>query len=551
MRTGRLEKPKGEVVSRPSLLVLALLAALAVVLSASAAVGSSSRAAAPPFVDDSVLVRFAPGTPGAAKAAARASAGGNLDATLALVPGLERLKLHGRGVDNAVAALSKNPNVLYAEPDYVVSAIATPNDPLFGQLWGMAAINAPAAWDVSTGSASVVVGDIDTGIDYTHPDLAANAWVNPGEAAGNGVDDDGNGYVDDVNGWDFVSNDNDPMDDHGHGTHTSGTVGAKGDNGVGVVGVNWNVRVAGLKFLNAQGSGSTSNAVLALGYAVAKGMKVTNNSWGGGGFSQSLYNAIANARNAGTLFVAAAGNSSSNNNLLPFYPASYDLDNVIAVAATTSTDGLASFSNYGATSVDLGAPGAGITSTVPGTRYESWSGTSMATPHVSGAAALLYAAHPSWTYAQVRDRIFCTARPLSALAGKTATGGILDIGAALGSTTCGAPPPPPSGGTMHVGDIVVTAKRKGKTSSATATVSVLDANGNAVSSANVTGTWFVNNDPWNTKSATTSGSGVATVNSGSGRFPSLTLLTFCVDAVTHASFTYADDPNQTCDGALT
>ena len=157
----------------------------------------------------------------------------------------------------------------------------------------MAKINAPAAWDVSTGSANVVVGDIDTGIDYTHPDLAPNVWVNPGEVAANGVDDDGNGYVDDVNGWDFVSNDNNPMDDHGHGTHTSGTVGANGNNGVGVVGVNWNVRVAGLKFLNAQGSGSTSNAVLALGYAVAKGMKVTNNSWGGGGFSQALYDAIA------------------------------------------------------------------------------------------------------------------------------------------------------------------------------------------------------------------------------------------------------------------
>jgi subtilisin family serine protease len=539
-------------VSRPPLLVLALVAALAVVLSASAAVGSSSHAAAPPFVDDSVLVRFAPGTLGAAKAAARASVAGDLDATLRLVPGLERLKLHGRTVANAVAALSKNPNVVYAEPDYLVSATATPNDPLFGQLWGMAKINAPAAWDVSTGSANVVVGDIDTGIDYTHPDLAGNVWVNPGEAAGNGVDDDGNGYVDDVNGWDFVSNDNNPMDDHGHGTHTSGTVGARGNNGVGVVGVNWNVRIAGLKFLNAQGSGSTSNAILALGYAVAKDMKVTNNSWGGGGFSQSLFNAIANARNAGSLFVAAAGNSSFDNDLLPFYPASYDLDNVIAVAATTSTDGLASFSNYGATSVDLGAPGAGITSTVPGNRYESWSGTSMATPHVSGAAALLFAAHPSWTFAQARDRIFCTARPLSALAGKTATGGILDIGAALGSTTCGAPPPPPSGGTMHVGDIVVTAKRKGKNASATATVSIRDDNGNPVGSATVTGDWYVNNsEPVKSSSAATNGSGVATFNLGGVRSASQTLLTFCVDTVTHASFTYAGDPNQTCDGALT
>jgi len=534
------------------LFVLALLAALAVVLSASAAVGSNSRAAAPPYVEDTVLVRFVPGTPGAAKAAARESADGDLDATLRVVPGLERLKLRGRSVVDAVAALSRNPNVVYAEPDYVVLAIATPNDPFLGQLWGMAKINAPAAWDVSTGSANVVVGDIDTGIDSTHPDLAANVWVNPDEVAGNNVDDDSNGYVDDVNGWDFVSNDNNPMDDHGHGTHTSGTVGATGNNGVGVSGVNWNVRVAALKFLNAQGSGSTSNAILALGYATAKGMRVTNNSWGGGGFSQGLYDAIANARNAGSLFVAAAGNSSFNDDVLPFYPASYSLDNVIAVAATTSTDGLASFSNYGASSVDLGAPGAGIISTVPGNAYESWSGTSMATPHVSGAAALLLAAHPSWSYAQVRDRIFCTARPLAALSGKTVTGGMLDLGAALGSGTCGAPPQPPPAATMHVGDVVVTAKRKGKNASATATVSILDANGNAVGSATVTGDWYIDNsEPVKTSSAATSGGGVASFSLGGVRSSSPTLLTFCVDTVTHPSFTFEGDPNQTCDGALT
>jgi len=238
--------------------------------------------------------------------------------------------------------------------------------------------------------------------------------------------------------------------------------------------------------------------------------------------------------------------------VLPFYPASYSLDNVIAVAATTSTDGLASFSNYGASSVDLGAPGAGIISTVPGNAYESWSGTSMATPHVSGAAALLLAAHPSWSYAQVRDRIFCTARPLAALSGKTVTGGMLDLGAALGSGTCGAPPQPPPAATMHVGDVVVTAKRKGKNASATATVSILDANGNAVGSATVTGDWYIDNsEPVKTSSAATSGGGVASFSLGGVRSSSPTLLTFCVDTVTHPSFTFEGDPNQTCDGALT
>ena len=551
---GRQYRRGMEIVVGARLLVLALLAALAVVLSASAAVGSNSRAEAPPFVDDAVLVRFTPGTPGAAKAAARAGVEGQLDASLDLVPGLERVKLHGhRSVTDAVDALGKNPNVVYAEPDYVVSAIATPNDPLFPQLWGMAKINAPAAWDVSTGPANVIVGDIDSGIDYTHPDLADNVWVNPGEVAGNGLDDDHNGYVDDIHGWDWANNDNDPLDDHFHGTHTAGTIGARGNNGVGVVGVNWNVQIAGLKFLNAQGSGSTSDAILALQYATAEGMRVTNNSWGGGGNSQALYDAIAAARDSGSgsLFVAAAGNNSFDNDLLPFYPASYDLDNLIAVAATTSTDGLASFSNYGATSVDLGAPGVGVLSTVPG-GYDTYSGTSMATPHVSGAAALLLALNPNWTYAQVRDRIFCTARPVSALAGNTVTGGILDVGAALGSATCAAPPSPPPAATMHVGDVVVTAKRKGKNTSATATVSILDANGSAVGSATVTGSWYVNNsDKVKTSSAPTNGSGVATFNSGAFRLASPALLTFCVDDVTHASFTYAKNPNQTCDGAVT
>jgi large repetitive protein len=528
-----------------ALVAILLVSALTAALAAS---GAAGRTAGPPFAEGTALVRFAPGTPAVGRAAARASVGGTVDATFQLVPGLERLRLHGNGVDAAVTALRANPNVLYAEPDYIVTASIVPNDALYAQLWGMAKINAPAAWDVSTGSPNVVVGDIDTGIDYTHPDLGANVWTNPGEIAGNGIDDDHNGYVDDIHGWDWVSNDNDPMDDHGHGTHTSGTVGALGNNGAGVAGVNWNVRIAGLKFLNAQGSGSTSNAIKALQYAVDKGMKVTNNSWGGGGYSQGLADAITAAGTAGDLFVAAAGNNSSNNDTLASYPASYSMDNIIAVAATTSADGLASFSNYGATSVDLGAPGSGILSTLPGNTYASWSGTSMATPHVTGAAALLWAVHPSWTYGQVRDRILCTAAAIPALAGKTVTGGRLDLGAALGAGTCGSSPPPPAA-TMHVGSVTVRILRKGKNAQGSATVSILDANNAPVGSATVTGNWSLNNVFWSTRSGTTGSSGTATINSSSQKLAPATSVKFCVTNVTAASLTYDAPPNQPCASA--
>ena len=218
-------------------------------------------------------------------------------------------------------------------------------------------------------SANVLVGVIDTGVDYNHPDLAANIWTNPGEIAGNGIDDDGNGYIDDVHGYDFVNNDGDPMDDNGHGTHFSGTIGGVGNNGIGVAGVNWNVKIMALKFLDSGGSGSTANAVAGVQYATMMGVDVTSNSWGGGGFSQALYDAIDAAGAANIAFVAAAGNNGANNDTSPAYPAAYDLPNIISVAATDDNDELASFSNYGAASVDLGAPGVDILSTLPGNQY--------------------------------------------------------------------------------------------------------------------------------------------------------------------------------------
>ena len=281
----------------------------------------------------------------------------------------------GADLYDVAAALTADPGILYAEPDYALQLTETlPNDPQFGQLWGLhntgqtggtpgADISAPEAWDSFTGSASVVIASIDTGVDYTHPDLAANMWVNPGEIAGDGLDNDGNGYVDDLYGIDAPNGDSDPMDDHGHGTHTAGTMGGVGDNAVGVAGVNWDVQIMAVKFLDAGGSGWTSDAVTCLEYITM--MKTTygvnvvasNNSWGGGGYSTALEDAIRASNDAGIMFVAAAGNYAMDNDAYPFYPASYDLDGVISVAATDHNDQMAGFSNWGLTSVDLGAPG--------------------------------------------------------------------------------------------------------------------------------------------------------------------------------------------------
>jgi serine protease len=389
----------------------------------------------------SILVRF---KPDAMPAGARALPGTELGRQLDLVPGLWEVTLdEGVEAAAALAAYQADPNVLYAEFNFTVFVSLIPDDPEFPQLYGLhntgqtggtpdADIDAPEAWDVHTGTGNTIVAVIDTGVDYNHPDLAGNMWTNVGEQNGTaGVDDDGNGYVDDIHGYDFVNNDGNPIDDHGHGTHVAGTIGAVGNNTVGVTGVIWNVQIMALKFLNSNGSGSLSAAISAVNYAVANGASISNNSWGGGPFIQSLYDAIQAAGVQDHLFVAAAGNSGINTDLSPAYPASYNLPNIISVAATNHADGLASFSNFGLVTVDLGAPGVGIRSTLPGGGYGNLSGTSMASPHVAGVAALVRDLNPTWTFQQVKDVILNTADPIAALQGKSVTGGRLNAADAV------------------------------------------------------------------------------------------------------------------------
>jgi subtilisin family serine protease len=339
------------------------------------------------------------------------------------------------------AALRDSELVEYAEPDYVLRAARLPSDPLFPELWGLHDgadhdIDAPQAWDVTTGDPAVVVGVIDTGIAYTHPDLAANMWRNLGEVPGNFLDDDRNGWVDDVYGVDCVNGDGDPLDDHDHGSHVAGTIGAVANNGRGVVGVAWDVRLMALKFLAADGSGLTSDAVECLDYARSMrlrgvNVRLTSNSWGGTGQSQALSDAIRRAADAGILFVAAAGNAATNSDTEPFYPAAHPHPEILSVAATSRSDALASFSNYGPRSVDLAAPGVGILSTVRSGSYGSFSGTSMATPHVAGAAALVFARNPGASPLGVKAAILNGVDPLPSLAGRLVSGGRLDARRAL------------------------------------------------------------------------------------------------------------------------
>jgi subtilisin family serine protease len=353
-------------------------------------------------------------------------------------------KVEGRSVEAAIRDLNGRPDVEYAERDYIVHATGYADEPRFGELWGLhnpandVDVNGLEASAITLGDPNLVVAVIDTGVDFSHPDLAGRQWVNPGESGGgketNGVDDDGNGFVDDVNGADTANNDGNPFDDNSHGTHVSGTIAAS-VNDQGVVGVAPNVKIMALKFLDAGGSGFTSDAIEAIGYAKSKGAKISNNSWGGGGFSQALKDAI---EASDSLFVAAAGNGGfdgvgDDNDVTPSYPASYASQNILAVAAVDNQGNKAWFSNFGATSVDISAPGVDILSSVPGNRFEYFNGTSMASPHAAGVAALSASVDPALLSDPValKDHVMDSGKPLPAMAGITVTGDMVDARAAV------------------------------------------------------------------------------------------------------------------------
>ena len=396
-----------------------------------------------------------------------------------LVEGLRRGRVQPADTLDAIAALKEDPDVIYAEPNYILHREALPDDAHFQDLWALkntgqsgnvgppdnnrfisgtpgVDIEAEEAWKITTGSPGVVVGIIDSGIDINHPDLQANIWTNPGESGGgketNGVDDDGNGYIDDVHGWDFYGNDNSVYDSptiDDHGTHVAGTIGAVGGNGIGVAGVNWQVKMMPLKFLGAaDGTGTTTGAVAAINYAVTMrnrgvNLRVLNNSWGGSGTSQSLTSAVNAASSAGILFIAAAGNEQANNDDFPGAPAGVDAANVIRVSATDRIDDFVYFSNFGTRLPSIGAPGRGVLSTTPrnypgatyteadGSTYTFFAGTSMSSPHVSGVAALIVARYPSITMQRLRTALLYGGEPIASMVGKTSTARRLNARLAL------------------------------------------------------------------------------------------------------------------------
>ena len=408
-----------------------------------------------------ILVRFKAGVSASAAADVVSTLGMSVNRTYRIAP-LYRVELQaGDSLATKLADLRNDPNVLYAEPDYILRADRIPNDPMFPIQWGLkndgtlggtagADVSADEAWSMATGSRDIVIAVIDTGVDYTHPDLVDNMWINDDEIPTNGIDDDANGYIDDYHGYNFSTFDAmvaemlgtpflpyDPMDRNGHGTHCSGIIGAVGNNGTGVAGVNWKVKIMPVSFLGEYGLGLTSDAILALEYAWKNGARLSNNSWGGYGFSQSLYDAIMIAGLNGHLVVAAAGNDAFDNDyeggLWHHYPSDYDLDNIVSVASSDRDDLLSDFSNWGAVSVDLAAPGSSILSTYPGGGYETLSGTSMATPFVSGAAALLLSQDAGRSVAAIKRTLLQSVDPLESLKGKVVTGGRLNLAKAVGA----------------------------------------------------------------------------------------------------------------------
>jgi len=371
--------------------------------------------------------------------------------------------------ESAMASLSAASNVEYVEPNYLYRVVSdspqmAPTDPEFLKLWGLQNtgqettgdqgritgragmdIGAIEAWKTETGSKDIIVAVIDTGVDYRNPDLKDNIYTNLAELNGQpGVDDDGNGYIDDIHGYDIVKKDADPTDVYGHGTHVAGTIGASANNGAGIVGVAWNVSILPIRFLDDNGGGNLADAIKCIDYATKMKVHIMNNSWGGGGYSQAMYDSIVAAKNAGILFLAAAGNNGADNDRNAFYPAGYQVDNVMAVAAISPTGNLANFSNYGKTTVHIAAPGVNVLShTMRG--LQSWSGTSMATPHVAGIAALMLSHDRNLTYMDLKTRLMATSVPLAGLKNRIVTGGLANAYYALNNMTPPSDKNDPSG----------------------------------------------------------------------------------------------------------
>lgn len=408
------------------------------------------------YNEGEVLVKFKSGTLTASSLKTHQSIGATVLKSFKIIPNLELVKLSANtSLKDAVIKYMADPLVEYAEPNYIRRASATiPNDQFFHQQWALhntgtfaggtagADIKAVQAWDIHTGNGEIVIAVLDTGIDFNHADLSGNIWINTGEIPNNGIDDDGNGKIDDWRGWNFVSNNNNPIDDDGHGTFVSGIIGAKGNNFIGIAGVMWNVKIMPLKFLDNTGSGTVANEITAIQYAISKGAKIINASYSGSSHSQAERDAVAAANSAGILFMAAAGNGGNddigdNNDFFPEYPASYNLPNIVSIAATDQNDRRASFSNFGLNSVHVAAPGVYILSTIPTSiqpsGYFFLSGTSASTPHVAGLAGLLYSYYTHFTPSQIRSTILRYVDVLPSLSGFIQTGGKINAYKAISS----------------------------------------------------------------------------------------------------------------------
>ncbi len=400
------------------------------------------------YVEGELLVKFKNGTASSAAFSVNSKFGAKIAQEFPDL-GWQVVKLPEKmSLSEGLANYRSSDEIIEAQPNYIYHVQNTPNDVQYSSLYGMTRIGAPTAWDTTTGSANVVVAVIDTGVRYTHEDIAANMWRNPAEISGNGIDDDGNGYIDDYYGYDFINNDSDPNDDYDHGTHVAGTIGAAGNNTLGVVGVNWNVKIMALKIHDNTGNSTSAKIIEAYNYVRMMknrgvNIRVTNNSYGGCneacGYDQATKDAIDAASNQNLVTVFAAGNGNYNNDVTPSYPASYVSPNLISVAASTSTDARSSFSQWGPTSVDVAAPGSGIISLTrtADNSYGSKSGTSMATPHTAGAIALLSAANPNLSAASLKATLMNTVDQMPAWNGIVLSGGRINVSTAiLNQTVC-------------------------------------------------------------------------------------------------------------------